>query len=377
MSIRLLRLLIAILLCAPLRALSPAHDKDASPEAAKPTAAEAAAFMKDAEAQLAELNVEGNRAAWVEENFITDDTEAISAQAQEKITAVTTKLVLEARRFDGLALPSELQRKFKLLKLSLVAPAPNNAAERKELTEIGTWMDGAYGKGKYCKPGAGGSKDACLSLNDLSRILATSTDPDQLLDAWVGWHKISPPMRKKYARFVELSNQGARELGFKDTGAMWRDGYDMTPDQFSAEIERLWKQVEPLYISLHAYVRRQLIKKYGKIADRPDGLIPAQLLGNMWAQEWGNVYPLVAPANSEKGYDLTQLLKDRKVDELGMVHYGINFFSSIGFDPPAETFWERSLFVKPRDRDVVCHASAWDIDFQEDVRLKMCIEIRD
>jgi peptidyl-dipeptidase A len=377
MSIRFWRLLIAILLCAPLPALTPVHDKEPSRAAAKPTVAEAEAFMKKAEAQLGEMSVEANRAAWVQENFITDDTEVISAQAQEKITAVTTKLVLEARRFDGLSLPSELRRKFKLLKLSLVAPAPNNDAERKELTEIGTWMDGAYGKGKYCKPDAAGGKENCLSLNDLSRILATSTNPDQLLDAWVGWHKISPPMRKKYARFVELSNQGARELGFKDTGAMWRDGYDLTPEQFSAEVERLWKQVEPLYISLHAYVRRQLIKKYGKIADRPDGLIPAQLLGNMWAQEWGNIYPLVAPANSEKGYDLTQLLKDHKVDELGMVHYGINFFSSLGFEPPAETFWERSLFVKPRDRDVVCHASAWDIDFQEDVRLKMCIEIRD
>jgi len=289
---------------------------------------------------------------------------------------VTTRLALDARRFDGLNLPPELKRKFLLLKLSLVAPAPNNDAERKELTEIATWMDGAYGKGKYCKPAADG-KQTCLSINDLSRTLATSTNPDELLDAWVGWHKISPPMRQKYARFVELSNKGARELGFKDTGAMWRENYDMSPEQFSAEVERLWKQVEPLYVSLHAYVRRQLIKKYGKLADRPDGLIPAQLLGNMWAQEWGNIYPLVAPQNSDQGYDLTQRLKGKKTDELGMVHYGINFFSSLGFDPPAQTFWERSLFVKPRDRDVVCHASAWDIDFKEDVRLKMCIEVRD
>jgi peptidyl-dipeptidase A len=378
-------LLFSFLLCASAVAQTPTKEKPASAPTAKATVAEAEAFMKKAEGQLEELAVEANRAGWVQENFITDDTEAIAAQAQEKITAVTTELALEAERFDKLSLPADLKRKFKLLKLSLVAPAPNNAAERKELTEIATWMDGAYGKGKYCKPAAGAvanadsknAKQTCLSLNDLSRILASSTNPDELLDAWVGWHKISPPMRQRYARFVELSNKGARELGFKDTGAMWRDSYDMTPEQFSAEIERLWRQVEPLYVSLHAYVRRQLIKKYGKVADRPDGMIPAHLLGNMWAQEWGNVYPLVAPQNADKGYDLTQLLKDHKVDELGMVHYGINFFSSIGFDPPEQTFWERSLFVKPRDRDVVCHASAWDIDFQEDVRLKMCIEVRD
>ena len=341
-----------------------------------PTLREAEAFMKKAEAQAEDLGVRASRASWVQENFITDDTEVLSAQAQEKLTAVITKLALEARRFDGLKMPPELTRKFMLLKLSLTAPAPNNDAERKELTTIAASLDGDYGKGKYCKKQADG-KEKCLSLGDLSRILASSNNTDELLDAWVGWHKISPPMRKKYARFVELSNKGARELGFKDTGAMWRANYDMSPEEFSAEVERLWRQVEPFYVSLHTYVRKQLIKKYGKIAERPDGMIPAHLLGNMWAQEWGNVYPLVAPANSGQGYDLTQLLKDHKVDEHGMVRYGENFFKSLGFAELPKTFWERSLFVKPADRDVVCHASAWDVDFKEDLRLKMCIEVRD
>jgi len=341
-----------------------------------PTLAEAEAFMKKAEQQLDDLTVKASRAQWVQENFITDDTETMAAQAQERLTALVTQLALDARRFDKLKKPPELERKFKLLRLNLVAPAPNDDAERKELTEIASKLDGMYGKGKYCKPQSDGSQK-CLSLNDLSRILATSTNPDELLDAWVGWHKISVPMREKYARFVQLSNKGAKELGFKDTGAMWRSNYDMTPDEFSAELERLWRQVEPLYVSLHAYVRRQLIKKYGKVADRPDGLIPSQLLGNMWAQEWGNIYPVVAPANSGQGYDLTELLKSNNVNELGMVHYGENFFKSLGFDPLPQTFWERSLFIKPRDRDVVCHASAWDVDNKDDLRLKMCIEVRD
>ena len=348
----------------------------ASKMAAAPTLAEAEAFMKKVEDELEDITVRASRASWVQENFITDDTEVLSAQAQEKVTAVVTQYALEARRFDNLKMPAELARKFLLLKLSLTAPAPNNDKERAELTRIAASLDADYGKGKYCKPQADG-KQNCLSLNDLSRTMANSTNPDELLDAWVGWHKISPPMRQRYARFVELSNKGARELGFKDTGAMWRSNYDMRPEEFSAELERLWRQVQPLYISLHAYVRKQLIKKYGKIADRPDGLIPAHLLGNMWSQEWGNIYPVVAPADAGQGYDLTQLLKDHKVDELGMVHYGINFFSSLGFSEPAQTFWDRSLFIKPRDRDVVCHASAWDIDNHEDVRLKMCIEVRD
>src|SRR6266853_1514063 len=178
---------------------------------AAPTVAEAQAFMKKAEDQLEDLSVRASRASWVQENFITDDTEAMSAQANEKLTAVVTQLALDARRFDGLKMPADLARKFLLLKLSLTAPAPNNAAERKELTEIATSMDSDYGKGKYCKPQPDGSKK-CLSLNDLSRTLATSTNPDELLDAWVGWHKIAPPMRQRYSRFVDLSNKGAKEI---------------------------------------------------------------------------------------------------------------------------------------------------------------------
>jgi peptidyl-dipeptidase A len=381
LSTRTSRILITLLLAVSVVSAQTAPAKKSSRAEGAPTLAQAEAFMKNAEAQLLDLGVRAQRATWVQENFITDDTETMSAQAQEKLTAVSTQLALDARRFDHMTLPPALRRKFMLLKLSLTAPAPNNDKDRKELTEIATWLDGTYGKGKYCKPAAAGapaeSKPKCLSINDLSRILATSTNPDELLDAWVGWHKISVPMRQKYGRFVELSNAGAKELGFKDTGAMWRSNYDMTPEQFSAEMERLWRQVEPLYVSLHTYVRKQLIKKYGKIADRPDGLIPAHLLGNMWAQEWGNIYPVVAPAGADKGYGLTQLLKSHNVNELGMVHYGENFFKSLGFAPLPETFWERSLFVKPQDRDVVCHASAWDIDQKDDLRLKMCIEIRD
>ncbi|HWF04648.1 MAG TPA: M2 family metallopeptidase, partial [Candidatus Angelobacter sp.] len=374
---KILGLIILVLLvaCAALAQTAAKKSSAASPSKGPATVAEAQAFMKNAEAQIEDLGVRASRASWVQENFITDDTETMSAQAAEKLTAVVTQLALDARRFNGLKLPPDLTRKFLLLKLSLTAPAPNNDAERKELTELASKLDGMYGKGKYCKQADG--KEKCLSLGDLSRIMATSTNPDELLDAWVGWHKISIPMKDKYARFVQLSNAGAKELGFKDTGSMWRSNYDMSPEEFSTEIERLWRQVEPLYISLHTYVRKQLIKKYGKAAERPDGMIPAHLLGNMWAQEWGNVYPLVAPADGGQGYDLTQLLKDKNVNELGMVHYGEGFFKSLGFAELPKTFWERSLFLKPQDRDVVCHASAWDIDAQDDVRLKMCIEVKD
>lgn len=335
------------------------------------TSAEAEAFVKDVEKQLNEIGVRANRAQWVQSNFITDDTEAMAADANERLIAATTKFALAARRFDGLKLPTELNRKLMLLKLSLPMPAPNNDAERAELTKIATSLEADYGKGKFCVQS---DKSKCYDLTEAEKIMRTSRDPQQLLELWTGWHSIAPPMRQRYTRFVQLSNKGAQEMGFKDTGAMWRSNYDMAPDAFAADVERIWQQVRPLYLSLHAYVRSQLVKQYGPNVVPAEGMIPAHLTGNMWAQSWENIYDVVAPKDQAATFDLTALLKEKNVDEMGMVRYGERFFTSLGFEPLPKTFWERSLFLKPKDRDVVCHASAWDIDNQDDLRLKMCIQ---
>ncbi len=338
----------------------------------KPTVAEAEQFMTQAEARLNDIGVKANRAAWVQQNFITDDTEAMSADAQDQLTAVTTDLIEHAKRFDGLDMPPDLARKFMLLRLSLTAPAPKDPALRREMSQIAVSLGSDYGKGKYCR-----KPDDCLDITAIEHIMETSRDPKELRDVWVGWHNISPPMRERYARFVELSNQGARELGFQDTGALWRAGYDMPPDQFSAEVERLWEELRPLYLSLHTFVRARLSQHYGPELVPPDGMIPADLLGNPWAQQWGGIFPLLGLPENSRGYDLTQLLQAKNLDAKGMVHYGENFYKSLGFAPLPQTFWERSLFTKPADRDVVCHASAWDIDNQDDLRIKMCIQVRD
>ncbi|MDR3764571.1 MAG: M2 family metallopeptidase [Acidobacteriota bacterium] len=342
---------------------------------AKPTVAEAEKFMNDTESKLSDLSVKLARAQWVQATFITDDTEAIAADYNERLISEMTELAGAVKRYDGMKLPPVLDRKFKLLKLQLFSL--ENAKDRGEYAVLASKLEGEYGKGKYC-PTTGKHAGKCLAIGDVEKIMATSQDPDELKDVWAGWSTVGAPMRKDYQRYVELQNKGARELGYKDMGAQWRSNYDMTPEEFSAETERLWQQVKPLYESLHAYVRTQLVKKYGPQAADTNGLIRADLLGNPWAQEWGNIYPLVAPKDSKgAGYDLTELLQEKKVDELGMVHYGENFFKSLGFAPLPETFWERSQFIKPRDRDVVCHASAWDIDNKDDLRLKMCIQIRD
>jgi peptidyl-dipeptidase A len=338
---------------------------------APPTVADAKKFIEDAEAKLLTLNVDDQRADWVKSTFITDDTETIAAQADEKSIALQVDLVKQSQRFTALQLPPDLARKFQILRTSLTLATPSDSALSAEVTRIVSNMEGRYGKGKYCKAGK------CLDLDQLSNILSTSRNRPELLDAWTGWHAISQPMRPQYRRFVELSNQGAKELGFADTGALWRARYDMPPDDFAAELDRLWLQVRPLYLSLHTYVRKKLREHYGESIVPAHGPIPADLLGNMWAQEWTDIYPLVAPKNADIGYDLTAILKSRKTDPLQMVHYGEHFFGSLGFAPLPDTFWQRSLFVKPRDRDVVCHASAWDIDYADDLRLKMCIEIND
>jgi peptidyl-dipeptidase A len=339
---------------------------------AAPTVAEARAFIEKVEKRLWDLSIKYSQADWVAQNFITEDTEALSANANKELIGATTEFATQATRFDGLQLPEDVARKIRLLKLTLTLPAPKNDKERAELAETVVSMQSDYGKGKWCPEGEQGK---CLDLNALSRILAESRDPKQLLDAWRGWHGVSPPMKPRYLRYVTLANKGARELGFADAGAMWRAKYDMTPDEFSKEVDRLWAQVKPLYDALHAHVRAKLREKYGPDAVPEGGPIPAHLLGNMWAQQWNNIYPLVAPPEQEKTFNLTEILKARKIDEKEMVRIGERFFTSLGFAPLPKTFWERSLFTKPRDRDVVCHASAWSIDFKEDLRLKMCIEI--
>jgi len=343
----------------------------ASAQNTVPTAADAQEFMNKAEAQLSDLSIKVQRASWVQENFITDDTQAIAADAIDEVTAVTTELVEQAKRFDGLALPPDLTRKFMLLKLGLTAPAPKDPALRREMTEIGVSLDADYGKGKYCR-----KNGECLDITAIEKLMSTSRDPEALKEVWTGWHAIAPPMRPRYSRFVALSNQGAREIGFKDVGALWRAGYDMTPEEFSADLERLWNQVKPLYLSLHTFVRWKLAEKYGPSVVPPNGPIPAHLLGNPWAQEWGNVYDLLGVQEDKGGVNVTELLKKKNLDPKGMVKYGEGFFTSMGFAPLPPTFWERSLLTKPADRDVVCHASAWDIDNQDDLRVKMCIQVR-
>jgi len=338
-----------------------------------PTVDEAIEFLRGAEARLLDHWIQRERAGWVQSTYITMDTELLAARANEETIAATMELAREATRFDALDLPEPWARKMELLKIALTLPAPSDPELRAELTRIAAGMEGTYGRGEWC-PEAGGE---CLDIGAISNILASDRDPAKQLAAWEGWHQVSTHgMRQEYERFVELANQGARELGFADLGALWRAKYDMDPDAFEAELDRLWEQVRPLYDSLHCYVRARLVERYGPEVVPPQGPIPAHLLGNLWQQSWANVDDVVAPADVEvPGFDLTERLNAAGYDPIRMVKTGEAFFTSLGLEPLPETFWERSMFVKPRDRDVVCHASAWSVDQADDLRIKMCIEV--
>jgi peptidyl-dipeptidase A len=351
---------------------SPTDDKPAPvPPAKAATPEEAKAFLDKVNADLSRAYTDYQIVDWEYNTNITDANEAASAAAYEKVLAYINQAVSDARRFRGLQLDADTQRQLWLLTLSASTAAPDDPARRKEFAEISAKMTGAYGKAKYCpKP------DSCKGLNVLEETIRNSRNYDELLDAWRGWHDTADGLRPVYRRFVELANEGARNFGFKDTGELWRSGYDMKPDEFTAETERLWGQVAPLYQKLHCHVRAKLADKYGKDRVPLDGPIPAHLLGNMWAQEWDNIYPLVEPYKGQPSIDVTAGLKKKKVNELQMVKMGEAFFTSLGLDPLPPTFWERSMFVKPpAPREVVCHASAWNVNTQNDLRIKMCIKV--
>ncbi len=327
-------------------------------------------FVAKLNSEMDEMGRESSAAYWVRATYINEDTAVLAAKASERWLEFHTRAVKEAARYEEPPQDAETERALELLKLGSSAPAPDDAEKRKRLAQIRTQLPGLYGQGKYC-PEDG---RPCQDLEELSNIMAKSRDYDELLEAWQGWRTISPPMRSDYAEFVELSNEGARELGFDDLGELWRSGYDMSPEAFADESRRLWGQVKPLYDELHCAVRSRLNEVYGDERVPLDGPIPAHIFGNMWAQEWSHLYPLMEPYEGIDDLDVTGALEAQEYTAERMTRSAEGFFISLGMPALPDAFWSNSMLTKPRDREVVCHASAWSVDAPEDVRIKMCIE---
>jgi peptidyl-dipeptidase A len=340
--------------------------------------AEAKAFVASADQELRRLYVAASESEWANETDITPAHEAAAAKDAAAQATWITKAIKEAKKFEPILekLDPDTRRQLLLLKIA-GQPAPDDPKQADELAQIGSEMTSIYGKGKVCDPKDPTGKDPkhCKDLDALSQVLQQSRKPAELLAAWQGWHDtVGHAERDKFARFVELANAGAQGVGFADLGAQWKSGYDMTPDAFEAETDRLWSQVKPLYTQLHCYARRTLNKKYGDKVAPKTGPIPAHLLGNMWAQTWDYLYPELEPYKGISSTDVTKALVDQKYDATKMVKTGEGFFMSLGFDALPDTFWQRSQLTKPAGKDVVCHASAWDVAFNNDLRIKMCIK---
>ena len=343
-----------------------------APVSARPpaTAESAAAFVATAETRLAALSEEAARIQWTRATNITHDTMWLESRINAEYTELQVELANGAAEFNDVEVPADVRRKLNLLRLGIVLPAPNRPGAAAELAEITTRLDSTYSVGKFEYQGRQ------ITLDEASALLAATRDPAEAKALYEGWRTISPVMAPDYARMVEIANEGSAELGFADTGAMWRAGYDMEPDAFAAETDRLWEQVKPFYENLHCYVRGRLNARYGDAVQPDHGPIRADLLGNMWSQQWGNIYDVVAPATGgASSYDLTERLVASGYDARRMVETGEGFYVSMGLAELPDTFWERSQITRPRDREVVCHASAWDLDNLEDIRIKMCTEV--
>jgi peptidyl-dipeptidase A len=343
-----------------------------APSTLAATAAEADAFVAAAEKESADFGAFAAQVNWIEETYITDDTDAVLTRVGTQGTEMGVRLAQGAAKFQDVAgLSSDTRRKLDILRQGLTLPAPTTPGAANALNTITTRLGSLYGKGKGTLDGKP------VSGSDIEDAMRTVRDPAKLSEMWASWHTgVGVPMRDDYAKMVEIANNGARELGYADVGAMWRSGYDMPADDFARLTDKLWTQVKPLYDQLHCYTRTKLNEKYGDAVQPKTGPIRADLLGNMWAQEWGGIYDIVAPAGvGNIGYDVGDLLTAKKYDALKMVRTGEGFYKSLGFAPLPDSFWQRSMFTKPADREVACHASAWDVDNVEDLRVKMCIKI--
>lgn len=400
--------LLALAIGAGLLTLS-ACQKNATNDTASGSAAAPAKADADADAFVARVNQEYKAiypdltaAQWLSSTYINDDTQMVAAKANERYLTMLNTWIKAAKPYEGQKMSPESARSILLLKLSTAMPPPDDAKKLEELTKIATKLEGDYGAGKYCT--GEGDKKLCRDLGELSEVLASSRDYQAQLDAWQGWHTVSQPMRKDYVRFVELVNDGAKGMGFADTGEMWRSGYDMTPAELAAETDRLWGQVKPLYEQLHCYARTKLKTRYGDDKGQVGGgMLPAHLMGNMWQQDWGNLWDVLEPYKGAGSLDINSALQVQYQHNLSaarakiegeataekvveadreaqlqtakqMTQRAEDFYVSLGMPKLPESYWQKTQFIQPRDRDVVCHASAWDMTMTGDVRTKMCIK---
>ncbi|KAJ6660556.1 hypothetical protein lerEdw1_017553 [Lerista edwardsae] len=314
-------------------------------------------------------------ASWAYNTNLTDFNAQGQVNASLKDQEFTEAWGIKAKESFGHIWENFTDPKLKKIIGSIQTLGPSNLPldKRQQYNTILSEMDNIYSTSKVCPPVQNSS---CWSLEpEITDIMANSRSYRKLLYAWEGWHNAAGnPLRSKYEEFVKLSNEAYRKDGFKDTGAYWRSWYDSPT--FEDDLEQLYHQLEPLYLNLHAFVRRKLYDRYGPKYINLKGPIPAHLLGNMWAQQWNNIYDMMVPFPNKPNIDVTNTMKQQNWNATHMFRVSEEFFTSLGLLGMPPEFWESSMLEKPADgREVVCHASAWDFYNRKDFRIKQCTTV--
>nr|QDC23064.1 angiotensin-converting enzyme isoform 1 [Cupiennius salei] len=333
-------------------------------------------FLQENDALTGTIANKGAIAAWNYASNLTEENkkEMLKSQAEEaKFVKETWKNATSFAWKDFKERNETIYRWFKKLAKLGISALPEDQLD--SFNSLVADMQDIYSKAKVCAKDSPADKPCELSLEpELSEIFKKSRDYNELKHVWTDWRKITGrKMKSEFLKYVRLSNEAALLNGFKDAGEMWREGYES--ETFADDVEALWKEIEPFYKQLHAFVRKRLIERYPDCGIKPDGPIPAHLLGNMWAQSWGNIFDIVKPIKEKQFLDVSDRMRERKMTALDMFKMSEEFFTSLGLKPMTQEFWNRSIIEKPKDREIVCHASAWDFSDGKDFRIKMCTRI--
>ena len=319
---------------------------------------EAGKFLKNFDVKADELMTKNAQANWEYETDLSEKDLQKTVDIGLELSEFFLENSENAGHIKTLDLPSTIHRQISLIRRSA---DPTSEQMRREIKETIGHMTSIFGKSKVQKKNS--SKN--YSLSDLNELFKKSRNRKELNWAWDSWrNKVGPPIRSYFTNLVDLLNVGAREHGWIDYGDFLRSDYEMG-DDFELSLNNVWKDVEPLYKELHAYVRYKISKKYN--LNIRNGLIPANLLGDMFAQNWVNIYDLIKPNKKSKTFDITQELKKQKYNVTKMFQLAEQFFISIGLDKMPDSFWKNSVFTKIPNKEMVCHASAWDVS-KTDVR---------
>lgn len=303
---------------------------------------------------------------------LTEENQQKSAESAANLGLFIREMKDEVASFDLSALSTETRMQLELILSFSGSGLSGNKLGRLRL--LGNQMTERYSTGKVCK---GDDSDDCLPFDpDLETLMATSRNCSVLYWAWYGWREsvANQQARDDFAEYVSLLNEGSRTQGWADTGDKWRQTLYMR-DDLKEETARLYAEIKPLFLSLHAYVRRKLYEYYGSDYVNLNGPIPSHLLGNMHPRAWTNIMDIVTPYPSKKRIDVTELIKAKNYTGLAMAKLADDFFKSLGMIPVNPRFFRDSMFEKPDDgRQVVCYPVAFDFYNKEDFRIKMCTD---